>query len=140
MTTWRAVAVEDLGRDDEGEAVGVEADGPAFGVVDIPRSIPRGFDLAVVVRAQQHQVPQFRGAERPPRLDVVGLAVLGRMRTPGEHAAFVAGHERGPDLGGDEPLRRADLHRDAFAVQHDRQDVGITGQAAEFGGGEVFPA
>ena len=108
-----------------GDAVGVEFDGPAVGV-----RVVAGFDDGVVVGADEYQVVQGGVPVDPPGHDVVGLAQGWGYVAAGEHAAFVADHEGGPDFWGDEPAGGADVHRDGVAAHHDGEDVGVAGQSA----------
>ena len=70
------VAVDPCGRGPFGEAVGVDAAGPAAGQ-----------EVVVVISADQSQIVQIRQPTIQPLANVVPLAVLRLVRTAGEEVA-----------------------------------------------------
>jgi hypothetical protein len=82
---WLLLGVGASGWSDFRDAVVAELDGPTVVV-----RVVAGFEDAVVVGAEQDEVPQGGGSAGPPRDDVVGVATLRRNVAAGEHAAAVA--------------------------------------------------
>src|SRR5688572_21495381 len=82
-------------------------------------------DGAVVLSAEQHEVVQGGRAAVEPVADVVGVAHHRRSGAAGEGAVAVAGHERGPDRGGDQPVGAADVEHTALGIEQDPDQVGI---------------
>ncbi len=69
--------------------------------------------------------------------DVVGVAHHRGSGAAGEGAVGVPAHQGPPQGGGDQALGAADVEDLAVGAEGDRDQVGVAGQPADHGGGEV---
>ena len=134
MESGPLACVDSQRRDDFGDLVVAEVDFPPVGA-----GVSAGFNDAVMVRAQQNQVPQGCQATGPPRHDTVRMARLRRLVTTRENTPTVTDFESSPDRGGHQPLRTAHIQNLRRAAQHRRQQVGITQQPAGHRRRQRFP-
>ena len=101
---------------------------------DLPGGV---VDEAVVVAAEQDHVVQAGGAAVGPVLEVVGVAHQGWAGAVGEGAVLVAGDQGSPDGGGDQAVDAADVEDLGVGAEDGGDQVGVAGEPAYGGGGEV---
>lgn len=82
-----------------------------------------GFHNPMMVRTDQHQIPDRRFPTSPPRNHVMGLTRIRRNITTREHTTLITLIERGSDLGCDKALIPAHIKHARRATQHHRQHV-----------------
>jgi hypothetical protein len=94
---------------------------------------------SVVFSAEQHEVVQARGAAVGPVGDVVGVAHDRWAGAAGEGAVPVAGDQCPPLGGADQPAGLSQVEDLAFGAEDDGDEVGVAGESADGGDGEVEP-
>ncbi len=118
----------------DGEPLGWDEPGYAGGHVDRPLGV---VDLIMMGATQHHQVVDVGGAAVLPLDHVVHLAPTRWSITPRMRAATVAGGDRAPDPDRDDAAGPTHIQRLTGLAQHHRDDLGITGQTAQLGRGEL---
>lgn len=93
----------------------------------------------MVFPADQDEVGQGGGAAVGPVGDVVGLAHRGWSGAAGEGAVLVAQGQGGPEGEGDQAVGSADVEDLAVGAEDAGDEVGVAGQAADRGDGELEP-
>jgi len=120
------LVVEVGGWDDVGVTVEAHAHDPPLMVLNTVLVL--GFDLLVVVSAQQGAVGQRSLAVTPPGDDVVGVAGAGRTVAAGERAALISDGEGLAEDAAEQALLAAEVEGLAGAVADDGEDVGVAGE------------
>lgn len=80
-----------------------------------PRLVVTGLDQAVMMRAQQHKVPQRSRTSLLPRSDMMGITFRNRDHAAGEDTSAITQRQGTPERRSDET-----------PLQTDIEDLGIT--------------
>jgi len=126
VESWLLSGVDAFWGDDSGDAVVAEVHSPAVGV-----GVVAGFDDAVVVGADQHEIGQGSVAACPPGDHVVGVAADGWCVAAGEDASGVSLFEGCADGWGDEALGASDVQDVGGSAEDHGEQVGVTQQLTE---------
>jgi len=124
------------GWDDFGVAVGGHAHGPVLVCLHAPFVL--GFDLLVVVSAEQRAVVEAGVAAVPPGGEVVGVAVAWWTVAARKGAALVPDGEGLAEGAAEQALLAAEVEGLAGAVADDGEDVGVTREQPCLRRGDLF--